>query len=393
MSNEARSSEKLSLSDLIDLIEQNEGPAGLNLVRANLYGADLSAEAVDREIKRRGLALEQGIPIWVSQFVLARSILGLNLKGVILDLADLRLANLRGVDLTQAKLRGARLSDVCLEHATLYRANLSGARLWRTDLRQARLGLANFHGASIYRAELEGAIFSKAQMDKAHLLRLDFSAAKVQRDSFSGRLRQEYPGYMEFIAKDSPDIPDSQKIEIGSIPLRHAQEIYIGLKNSFSAQGRYFDASWAFFHERQLERCMRAPIRVAQYYGQHLEKAPPFAKAWFYLCQFFVWLGFWAAELSCGYGERPWRAFGMSSIIIFSFTMLYSLSGGINIQGGRVSYWDYLLYSISAFATINFQRYVVTNPLAEALTSLEALSGIAIVALLMFAFGNRMSRT
>jgi len=384
---------QLNLSEIVDRILANNGPAGLDLAGANLYGIDLSADAVAREVERRGITLDQGIPIWVSQFVLARSILGLNLKGVILDLADLRLANLRGVDLTRAKLRGVHLSDACLEHATLYQANLSGARLWRTDLRQARLGAVNFKGASIYRAELEGANFSQARLEAAHLLRLDFSAVKVQRDSFGERLRQEYPSYMEFILKDSPGILPNQQREIGLVPLRHAQDIYIGLKNSFSSQGRHHDASWAFFRERQLERKMHAPIRAIQYYGQQVEKANGLTKTCFYLRHFITWLGLEAAELSCGYGERPWRTFGISLVVILGFALLYPLSGGIQVQGGTASFGDYLLYSISAFATINFQRFSLVNAFAEVLTGLEALLGVSLLALLMFALGNRMSRS
>ncbi len=54
---------------------------------------------------------------------------------------------------------------------------------------------------------------------------------------------------------------------------------------------------------------------------------------------------------------------------------------------------DYVNYSFGAFATVGFARFITVNALAEALTSIEALFGMATLALLMFALGNRISRS
>jgi hypothetical protein len=89
----------------------------------------------------------------------------------LVDTNDCRWCDLRGADLSHAKLTGADLSG-----ANLSRANLSGADLSGANLSAAYLRDANLTGAS-----LSGTFFSKANLNGANL-----SGAAMSDTDFSG---------------------------------------------------------------------------------------------------------------------------------------------------------------------------------------------------------------
>ena len=76
---------------------------------------------------------------------------GVNLRGASLSFANLRVADLSGANLSDANLRDANLSD-----ANLRDANLSGANLSDADLRGTNLSDANLSGANLSGANLSG---------------------------------------------------------------------------------------------------------------------------------------------------------------------------------------------------------------------------------------------
>jgi len=105
------------------------------------------------------------------------------------------------------------------------------------------------------------------------------------------------------------------------------------------------------------------------------------------------WLIDWLAELSCGYGEKPLRTLLMAAFILILFPLLYRLSGGVIVVDAEMAWLDYFNYSFGTFTTIGFNNFQAVTPLAQTLTSIEALTGISILALLMFTLGNRISRS
>jgi len=107
--------------------------AGINLYRAYLAGADLSAANL------RG-----------AKFVCA-NFSGANLSG----------ANLEGVDFTQADLTGANLCGANLKGADFAQADLTGANLGGANLRNAYLILAYLQGANFIGADIKSAKFSE----------------------------------------------------------------------------------------------------------------------------------------------------------------------------------------------------------------------------------------
>ena len=99
-----------------------------------------------------------------------------------LDRADLDGANLEGADLSQAALRRASLREAYLvgtnlSGANLENADLEGARLEGADLRGANLSRASLEGANLTGARLMGAELSYAQLESAVLGGADLSNA------------------------------------------------------------------------------------------------------------------------------------------------------------------------------------------------------------------------
>jgi len=98
----------------------------------------------------------------------------------------------------------------------------------------------------------------------------------------------------------------------------------------------------------------------------------------------------WIFELSSAYGEKPSLTVIWALAFVFGFAIVFKFSGQI---GGAKTWLDYFNYSLGSFVTIGFNQFEALTPLAQTLTSIEALLGICILALLMFALGNRINRS
>jgi len=132
--------------------------------RANLRGADL--EGVDLQgANLRGADL-RGANLQRANFENA------DLKNAILEDADLKNANLRSADLKNANLRsadlrGADLRSADLENTYLRDADFRDAVLEGTNLRDANLRGADLEGADLRGANLRGAILDNADLEGA----------------------------------------------------------------------------------------------------------------------------------------------------------------------------------------------------------------------------------
>ena len=145
-----------------------------------------------------------------------------------------------------------------------------------------------------------------------------------------------------------------------------------------------------------MAKMTRHPSRARHYYADELSDSRTLvSRGWwgFYLRHTLKWLLDWAAELSCGYGERPLRTVLWAGVVLLVFPLLYRASNGVISAAGAMSWLDYFNYSFGAFTTFGFDQFQAVTPLAQTLTSIEALLGISVLALLMFTLGNRISRS
>ena len=103
---------------------------------------------------------------------------GADLTGADLVRADLVRADLRGADLIGADLRGADLIGADLVRADLRGADLRGANLYGADLREANLRGADLRGANLYGADLREADLTGADLTGADLTGADLTGAR-----------------------------------------------------------------------------------------------------------------------------------------------------------------------------------------------------------------------
>jgi uncharacterized protein YjbI with pentapeptide repeats len=367
---------KLRRKDVLRFIAQNGGPEGLNLSEYDLSGANLI------QLDLHGIILGNLETVKFSGHE-AIAEYSAKLEGAWIERSNLRKANfgrvnLRGGSLYQSDLTEATLWLANLELANLKKVNLSNAELYGTNLKDARLDEANLKGANLYKANLRGATFSAESIGK-----------RIIQEN-----KEDYEAYHQRWYTN-PHVRD--KYQKRNLDLRHIQaaEIYQALKNVFLSSGYYDDASWAYFKEKQMRRITVAPWRAHRYYSDEL---PIEIRFWswrywlFYVKYTMKWILDWMAELSCGYGEKPMRAVVCAFVILLIFPIVFRFSGGVVSDSGQMTWLDYFNYSLGSFTTIGFDQFHAITPLAQTLTSLEALLGISTLALLMFALGKRISR-
>jgi hypothetical protein len=313
---------------------------------------------------------------------------------------DLRTAHLEGANLHLAQLQGACLVDAQVQEAHLVHAQLEAADLWGAQLQGARLVYAQLQGARLWYAELQG-----ADLQHAHLHAIDmYDVISLDSIRWYGALLDHTRIKRESLGKAVGDEIEAHETRTAEAYHR-AKEAYLLLKNNFNQIGRYEDASWAYVKEQQMQkmafywehrwRLLRPWWRVRRWRFL-FRRRHPHNSAWglWWLfrrraCASFVrWLRNWAYELATGYGERPWNP------VIGGVLTILAFAGGFCATRAIANFWDALVYSIATFATFNLARPGLNpqGPGAEVASSLEAILGISVLALVVFTLGNRMSR-
>ncbi|MFC1808451.1 pentapeptide repeat-containing protein [Candidatus Omnitrophota bacterium] len=258
-----------------------------------------------------------------------------DLAGADLSYADLAAASFKRANLTGASLRKANLASVDFEEVHLLKSDLSGARLWYASLTNSYLAEANLENADFLKTELSGVKLWYAKLDGAKLL---------TRHSFLGRT------------------PICEKGPLA------ASEAYRNLKQYFIVNGRYDDASWACFKERQLER-------------RYLFKEKKLA----YLPSLLM-------ALLCGYGEKPYRVIASSIVFVASYAIAYAGLGVLNPTTVYKSFssWDYIYFSIVTFTTLGYGDLTPKAvPLFQMLAGSESFIGAFMMGLFIFTLARK----
>jgi uncharacterized protein YjbI with pentapeptide repeats len=324
-----------------------------------------------------------------------------DLKNV--DLSGLNLSGCKFASclLTQANFSQCRLLDADFSHAACREANFAYADLSRANFAYAYLREADFSDAHLYRATLDYADCREAVFDLTNIHRASLQGVQMDGDSLGDRIIQDdpvaYRAAFERVFRHRRDREQAQRTIDRYVRVRRriAEQVYRDLKIAFANNGRYAAASWAYVRERQTRRQMHFPLRARRHFPQQYPRSGRFIfwrRVGFYGRHLLAWLLDWTAELSCGYGEKPLRTLVLAIGILLVFPLIYALEGGIASTVDRMTALDYFNYSLAAFTTLGFSEFEATTARAQTLTSLEALLGISILALLMFVLGNRISR-
>lgn len=179
--------------EIVDMIEANGGPEGLDLSDKDLSGINLSREAIQMEPDKIAAGGRQEEPCWWSHDSQGIRLVDIKLAATNLSEANLEGADLEGARLVGTKLQKANLSGANLQEAMVYETHLEGARLCGANLRGVSpwstgciradllcytpmgLGVAHPHieGADLAGADLRGSNLAGADLRNADLSEAD----------------------------------------------------------------------------------------------------------------------------------------------------------------------------------------------------------------------------
>ncbi len=272
--------------------------------------------------------------------------------------------SLRGFQLQRANLEGIRLvrkgadPSVDLSNANLYRANLRGAHLYCVDLRAANL----------LKADLAEANLNSSNMTGANLLGVRLTGSRIEHVEWGKRLYQE----QQLLQRHLSNAEQCRSLYM------EGEEVCRGIRQSCEAHG-LFDVAGQFFHKEMLLRRKQYPLRSWQRWGSKL------------------------VDLLCGYGERPFRVFLFSSVLIVFCALLYGMFGlsmGDDIirlesraswAANLSKFMDALYFSAVTFTTLGYGD-VTPVGFSRALAAAEAFLGNFTLALFVVVFVKKMTR-
>ena len=387
--------------EILKLIEENDGPRGLDLSGKDLSGIDLSMEALAVDLRKVRVNAPGKTPVWSFGK-------GINLLGANLVDAKLQEANLHA-----AQLQGAILSGANLQEANLWGANLQGANLWVANLQEANLDAAQLQGAILWGAKLREANLREAQLQGADLLGADLQGANLYDANLQGAgLSRAHIEKVDFsVAADLEgahfynafmDDTRMKREQLGGAigeelegTYSEAKEAYLALKNNFAEIGRYDDATWAYLKERRMEK-LKAFQKAKDAWREH-DWRVAIAHGTKVAVEQFV-------ELLCDYGEGLGRVAGSLIALWLAFAFSYGRIAGVwgpwqDTGEEMIRYItqnpiDLLSFSLGAMTTLLPSGLEPRPILAmRILMPLEALIGIFLVALLGFVAGNRIRRS
>jgi len=320
----------LTREDVLKMIEEHGGPEGLDLSKKNLKGIDLSSDEPGEALDLRGIILE-----------------GANLQE-----ANLRFINLQGASLLRANLQGADLWGAELQEAKLQYSNLHGAGLWYANLQGASLTLANLQGAFLSHANLQGAFLWGAKLHGTKLWGARLSKASLMRVEISRETMLEGVDWgPKYILHEE---------EEGRF--RAAAEDYCILRRWHTEAGMYDIAGEFYFREMTVRR------KDLKWWPNLLPRA-------------------WSEVLAilCGYGEKPFRVVISAAVVVFGLAAIYSASALTFLQS--------LYYSTVSFTALGY-GFWVSDPVGwvKGLGAFEASIGVFMMALFLITFVRKMTR-
>jgi uncharacterized protein YjbI with pentapeptide repeats len=333
---------------------QDPPDAGV-LAGVDASGLDLSSDAIGREVgvwmRHRHVR-----PLWHSDATGGINLAGWRLAGAHFDGGKVWRGDFERSDLSRASFRYCD-AGVC---------RFADADLVETDFTGATLARANFRGSSLDRtrlcdADLRDADLTGATLDHVYLAGVTLANTRLRRSQLSAGVGEELDG------------------DYGS-----AVSAYAALKSNFRNLGLFEEASWAYMQERRMETKALAPWRRDKSIVSRVACG-------------LRWLGGCLSGLVVGYGERPLRAVAFVPFFVAAYALLYWLLGDLTVDGTTAAGLGACFrHSLASFVTLSTSGAQAVRPRsagAQVWTSLEALTGVSLIALVMFSLGKRITRS
>jgi uncharacterized protein YjbI with pentapeptide repeats len=296
----------------------------------------------------------------------------------------------------RAKWRSDATGGVNFADWQLARAHFDGGKVWRGDFARSNLSMASFNqsdaglcrfvdadltetdftAATLARANFRGSLLNKTRFRDADLRDADLTGATFVHVYLAGAaLANTRLGRSQLSAGVGEELDRDYESAISA---------YAALKTNFRNLGLIEDASWAYMQERSMETKALAPWRRDTDFARRFVSG-------------LRWVGACLSGLVVGYGERPLRAVAWVPLLVAGFAMLYWRLGDLTVDGTTAAgFGACMRHSLASFVTLSTsgaQAVRPRSPGAQIWTSLEAMSGVSLIALVMFSLGKRITRS
>jgi len=287
------------------------------------------------------------------------------LRKIVLRDSDLMKVDLKNSDLTQADLKNTNFSYSDISNANLIGCNLEGCDLTSVNFENSDLTCAIMRKTRLWHTDLSSANISEADVSEADLWKCQMHLARLWRTE----LRSVKSLTKQNFAKKIYGLLTSEKIDERGI--LSAEESYRTLKQYFTKNGQYRDASWASFKEKTMEKLWLKKNRSISYIPM-------------------AFMG-----LLSGYGEKPSRVITSSLAILFIYSAIYYYLDTLVIRFPSMQkylFWDYVYYSIVTFTTLGYGDVVPKAVIGyRLLAGSEAFIGAFMIGLFVFTLSRKYS--
>ena len=270
---------------------------------------------------------------------------------------------------------GVELNSVDLRSASFVRADFREAEFNHVDAREANFLRANLEDTTFDACDLRHAQFADARLDQAV-----FSHVRISRETDFGKS----PVYEREIDEATSEDEYIRAAQAAIWSSREIQELF--RRNALPTEARHY-----YLKEKDARR------RLAWHldnYGQALRAE--------------------ASRWVTGYSMSPWRVLATSLVIIVVSALLYPLTGGLEevVAGGggeqMAVTWEVqnpesasryyifsvflksLYFSVVTFTTLGYGDISPIGTYARTVAGIEALTGTALMALLVFVLSRRI---
>jgi len=259
---------------------------GAELRRANLSYAYLQGADLFGAILEGADLTEANLD---SAYLRGADLTGARLGRANLAEATLESAKMQDVDLTGADLRNANLSSATMVHANLTAANLRAALLANADMRQANMQNCAMPQAVMREADLQDADLFQARFDSTFLYQVQLGKARNIRDiRWGDSVYSRYFIGEELSLKTSEDFRRAE-VTYRDLKMLYRRELLDDLANEFHyRENEVITCSYPWF----------SPVRILR-------------------LLFLKW--------TFGYGARPMWLLWYSMVVVGGFSLIFAL--------------------------------------------------------------------
>jgi len=269
-------------------------------------------------------------------------------------------------------LEGFYLPKINLEGSFLMKAKFKNANLQRVNFSRASLYGANFENSNLFKANFDRANLRDANLTGSDMLGVNFEQAKLERIIVGGnnKVRNE---------REAEDLKKEGKLGEAKEKYLEAEEIYRNLKTNFLVRGLSTSAGVFFYKEMTMKRKQLPRFSVERLWSKMV-------------------------DVTCGYGEKPFRIITFSLFFMFIHAIIYFLLGishgddtvkfSINnsVIENIVDFLDTCYYSVVTFTTLGYGDYSPMH-ITKLFAIIEAYSGAFLIALFVITvYKNTMER-